>query len=192
MKKMILALSTLAVLSGCVKNNQVEPIDPNKAYTMIYKNDDQVAKMRVSGDTLRLDFYENIVVLVDPKEYANTWAMDLIEDFSQSYLNGLHFDALASAAGYAHDWIPINLNDAAPGQKTSTNVTVDGKSYVQVTIKRKFEFYNVLGSNQAAQDQLNTLLSTTTDKVKYKLFYSYDNIYSLSNDGTFTIAYQRQ
>lgn len=192
MKKMILALFVAVIAFGCTKNNQQAKIDPNKAYTMKYQTSDQTVKMRVSNDTLWLNFYENINVLVDPKEYANSWALDLIEDFSKSYLNGLHFNALASAAGYAHDWIPINLNDAAPGQKTSSNVTVDGKQYVQVTIKRVFEFYSPLGSNQAAQNQYNTLLQTTSDAVTYKLFYSYDNVYSLSNNGTFKIVYINQ
>jgi uncharacterized protein YcfL len=192
MKKTILALLTIFALAGCTKQNQKATIDPNKAYTMKYQSNDQIVKMRVSNDTLRLDFHEQIDLLVDPKEYANTWALDLIEDFSKSYLNGLHFDALASAAGYAHDWVPINLNDAAPGQKTSTNVTVDGKQYVKVTISRVFEFYNKLGSNQAAITQKNTLLQTTTDVVTYKAFYSYDNVYSLSNNGTFKIVYTNQ
>ena len=189
MKRIILALSILSI-TGCVKQNVAPKIDPNKAYTMKYNlTSDQIAKTSVNNDTLRLDFNEKIILLVDPKEYANTWALDLIEDFSKSYLNGLHFDALASAAGYAHDWVPINLNDAAPGQKTSTNVTVEGQNYVQVTISRVFGFYNKLGSHQAAINQQNALVQTTSDVVTYKTFYSYDNVYSLSNNGTFKIIY---
>lgn len=192
MKRMIPALLIFTIV-GCAKPKEQAKVDPNKRYYMEYtQQNDQVVKMKVSNDTLRLNFYEKIVVLVDPKDYANSWAMHLIEDFSKSYLNGLHFDALASSAGYAHDWVPINLNDAAPGQKTSTNVTVNGKQYVQVTISRLFEFYNKLGSNQAAINQQNTLLGTTTDAVTYKLFYSDGNGYSLSNDATYKIAYSNQ
>lgn len=185
---MILALSILSIV-GCSKPSQKTTLDPNKQYYMKYQTGDQTVKMRVNSDTLRLDFYENIVVLVDSKDYANSWAMHLQEDFSKSYLSGLHFDALASAAGYAHDWIPVNLNDAAQGQKTATNVTVDGKQYVQVTIARKFEFYNKLASNQAAISQQNTLLNTTNHTVTYKLFYSDGGGYSISNDGTFKLVY---
>lgn len=191
MKKTILALLILSVV-GCSKPNDQARLDPNKRYFMKYETNDQTVKMRVSNDTLRLDFYENIVLLVDPKDFGNTWAMHLIEDFSNSYLQGLHFDALASPAGYAHDWIPINLNDAAPGQKTSTNVTVNGTQYVQVTVARKFEFYNKLGTNQAAVNQKNTLLQTNNHTVTYKTFYSDGNGYSLSNDGTFKIVYTNQ
>lgn len=188
MKKMILALSILTIVS-CSKSKETPKLDPNKRYYMKYETGDQIAKMRVSNDTLRLDFYENINVLVDPNDYKNTWAMHLIEDFSQSYLKDLHFDALATAAGYAHDWVPVNLNDAAQGQKTSSNVTVDGKQYVKVTIARKLEFYNKLGTNQAAVDQKNTLLQTTNNTVTYKSFYSDGTGYSLSNDGNFKIVY---
>lgn len=188
MKKMILALSILSVVS-CSKSKEKPKLDPNKKYYMKYETTDQSVKMRVNDDTLRLDFYEKIDVLVDPNDYSNSWATHLIEDFSQSYLKDLHFDAVATSAGYAHDWVPINLNDAAPGQKTSTNVTVDGKQYVKVTVARKFEFYNKLGTNQAAVNQKNILLQTTNHSVTYKMFYSDGNGYSLSNDGTFKIVY---
>jgi len=190
MKKMILALSILTtVVVSCSKPNEKVKLDPNKQYYMRFQTNDQTVKMRVSADTLRMDFYENIVVLVDPKDYANSWAIHLVEDFSNSYLNGLHYDAYASASGYAHDWVPVNLNDAAPGQKTSTNVTVDGKQYVQVTVARKFEFYNKLGTNQAAVNQQNTLLQTTNNTVTYKAFYSDGSGFSQSNNGTFKIVY---
>jgi hypothetical protein len=191
MKKTLLFLLMLTAIS-CTKSSIKTKLDPNKKYFMRYETPDQVVKMHVNNDTLWLNFYENIVVLVDPDDYSNSWAMHLIEDLSQSYLKGLHFRALASPAGYANDWIPINLNDAAPGQKTSTNVTVDGKQYVKVTISRLFEFYNKLGSNQAAINQQNTLLNTTDHTVTYKLFYSDGSGYSLSNDGTFKIVYSNQ
>jgi hypothetical protein len=193
MTKMILALSILiTIATGCSKPNQKAQLDPNKAYYMKYETGDQAVKMRVSNDTLRLNFYENINLLVDSKDYANSWAIHLNEDFSQSYMNGLHFDALASAAGYAHDWIPVNLNDAAPGQKTATNVTVDGRQYVKVSINRVFEFYNKFSSNQAAVAQQNTLLNTTNHAVTYKAYYSDGAGYSKSNDGTFKVVYSNQ
>ena len=189
---MIPALLIFAI-SSCTKPKEKPKVDPNKRYYMEYvQKNDQSVKLNVVNDTLRLNFYEKITVLVDPNDFANSWAMHLIEDFSKSYLNGLHFDAIATSAGYAHDWVPINLNDAAPGQKTSTNVTVNGKQYVQVSISRLFEFYNVLASNQAAINQQNTLLQTTTDEVTYKLFYSDGNGYSLSNDASYKIAYSNQ
>lgn len=189
MKRMILALLILSVVS-CSKSRVTSKLDPNKRYYMKYETPDQIVKMRVSNDTLRLNFYENISVLVDPADYGNSWAMHLEQNFSNSYLKDLDFDALASAAGYAHNWIPINLNDAAPGQKTSTNVTVDGKQYVKVTIARVFEFYSKLGTNQAAVNQQNSLLQTTTHTVTFKAYYSDGSGYSLSNDGTFKIMYQ--
>jgi len=191
MKQMILALSILSIFS-CTKPNEQSKFDPNKQYYMKYQSGDQAVKMRVINDTLRLDFYENVVVLVDPKDYANSWAMHLQEDFSKSYLKDLEFNALATPVGYAHNWVPVNLNDAAPGQKTSTNISVDGKQYVQVTIARKFEFYNKLANNQAALDQKNTLLNTTNHTVSYKAFYSDGAGYSISNDGTFKIVYSNQ
>jgi hypothetical protein len=191
MKRIILPLFVLA-LASCTKPSIDVQIDPNKAYTIKYKTDDQVVKTRVSNDTLHLDFNQKINFLLDPKEFSNTWALHLIQDFSKSYLNNLHFDAIAIAAGvYAHDWVPINLNDVAEGQKSTSKVTFEGKEYVQVTLNRVFEFYNKLSSHQAALDQQNALLQTTSDVVTYKAFYSYNNVYSLSNDGNFKIVYTK-
>lgn len=170
MKKIILPVFMLLVYTSCVKPVQEVPLDPNKAYTIKYKNDDQVVKTSVVNDTLRLDFYQKINFLLDPDEFSHSWALDLIQDFSKSYLKDLHFDAVATPAGYAHDWVPVNLNDVAPDQKSISTVTVDGKKYTQVSLSRVFEFYSPLGSHQAAVDQQNRLLQTTTDAVIYKAF----------------------
>jgi hypothetical protein len=189
MKTIILACLTLAAIS-CQKTPPV-PFDPNRAYIIEYDVQDQVVKTRVVNDTLRLDFYQDINFLVDPDEYANSWALHLIQDFSNSYLKDLHFDMIASAAGYAHDWVPINLNDVHPNQKKVSSAVVNGKEYVKISLKRVFEFYSVLSSNQAALQQENTLLQTSTHKVLYKAFYSFNSQYSLSNDGQFNIVYSR-
>jgi hypothetical protein len=194
MKKVILPLFAILACTSCTKTaREIPQIDPNKAYTIKYNTSDQIAKTRVSNDTLRLDLYQNINFLLDPNEYANTWALHLVQDFSKSYLRDLHYDAIAIVPGqYAHDWVPINLNDAAEGQKTITNVIFEGKKYVQISLKRTFEFYSVLGSNQTATEQQNVLLQTSTDSVTYKAFYSYNNVYSLSSDSTFKIVYVKQ
>jgi len=187
---MILALSILTIV-GCSKPKEETQLDPNRQYAMKYINGDQSVKTRVSNDTLWLNFYEKIDLLVDPNDYANTWGMALIQDFSNSYLKDLHFFGTATPTLYSYDWMPINLNDAAPGQKTSTNVTVDGKKYVQVTISRLFEFFNKMGSTQAATDLQNVVLQRTNDVVLYKAFYAAGGVFSLSNDATFKIVYTK-
>jgi hypothetical protein len=190
MKKMILALSILAIVS-CSKPKEEAKLDPNRQYEMKYSNSDQTVKTFVRNDTLWLHFNENVVVLVDPNDYANTWGMALIQEFSNSYLKDLHYIGLATPAGYSYDWMPINLNDVAPGQKTSTNVTVNGKKYVQVTISRVFEFFQKMGTSQAAVDQQNIVLQRTNDAVLYKTFYSANGVFSLSNDATFKLVYTK-
>jgi hypothetical protein len=190
MKKMILPVLAVVIFTSCAKSpNETPPIDPNKSYTIRYNTADQVAKTRVVNDTLRIDLYQKINFLLDPTEATYTWSLDLIQDFSKSYLKDLHFDAVANSAGYAHDWVPIDLNTVAPGQKTISTVTVDGKKYTQVTLNRVFEFYNKMGTHQAALNQQSALLQTNTDVVVYKAFYAYNNIYSLSSDASFKIVY---
>jgi len=191
MKQMILALSILTIV-GCSKPKEEAKLDPNRQYSMKYINGDQVVKSRVSNDTLWLNFYQKIDLLVDPNDYANTWGMALIQDFSNSYLKDLHFYGVATPTlNHSYDWMPINLNDAAPGQVTSTNVTVDGKKYVQVTIARLFEYFNKMGTTQAAVDLQNTVVQRTNDVVLYKAFYAAGGVFSLSNDATFKIVYTK-
>lgn len=190
--KTLAVILSFFIIAACSKPKTAEKLDPNKKYFMEYQTNDQTAAMFVRNDTLRIDFHENISVLVDPNDYAHSWAIHLIQDFSQSYLKDLHFTALATAHGYSYDWVPVNLNDAASGQVTSTSVTVNGRQYVKVTIVRTFEFFNKMGTAQAAQNQLNTLLQTTNQSVTYKLFYSDGTGYSISNDGTFKIVYSNQ
>lgn len=189
MKKLIPALLVIALV-GCSKSKQEPVFEPNRAYAMKYQPDDQIVKTKVSGDTLRLDLYENVNLLVDPNDYSGSWALIIEENFTKSYLKGLHFKALATPSGYANDWVPANTNDAAPGQKTVSTVTVEGKKYVKVSIQRVFEFYNVLGA-QAAVNQQNVLLGTTTDNIGYKTYYMYSGGYSLSNDANLKVVYTK-
>ena len=192
MKTLTIVLCAFLITACSKPKTTQKKVDPNKKYYMEYQTNDQSAALFVRSDTLRIDFHENISILVDPNDYANSWAIHLIEDFSKSYLEDLHFTAIATAHGYSYDWVPINLNDAAPGQETASNVTVNGKQYVKVNIVRTFEFFNKMGTAQAAQNQLNTLLQSTNQTITYKLFYSDGTGYSISNDGTFKIVYSNQ
>ena len=182
----------LFILAGCTKQNEADvPIDPNNPYTIKFEVADQIAKTTVDKDTLRLDFYQLVHFLVDPIEYKRTWALHLAQDFSNSYLNNLHYKALANASGVATDWVPINLNDVHPSQKTATDTTIDGKKYVKVTLSRLFKFYSPLGNQQAAIDKQTTLVQTTNHTVKYDSFYSYNDVYSLPNTKVVKITYTK-
>ncbi|GEM_PF-2541746 len=191
MKQFLICALTLFIFSSCKKDNGTEPLDPTKAYTIKYEVGDQNVKTRVGNDTLYLDYYQVVNFLLDPKEASNSWALMLKQDFSKSYLNGLHFTALASTQGNATDWVPINLNDVHPTQKTTTNVTVNGTQYVRVTLSRVFNFHSKLNTPQAAIDKQNALLQTSTDVVSFDAFYSYGNVYSLANTTTAKLAYTK-
>jgi hypothetical protein len=191
MKRILsIALVTL-VLFACTKNDKNVAIDPNNAYTIKFDVKDQVVKTTVDQDTLRLDFNQVVNFLVDPVEYQRSWALHLTQDFSHSYLNGLHYSALANAAGVATDWVPINLNDVHPSQKTTSDTTVDGRKYIKVTLTRLFKFVSVLGSNQAAIDKQNSLISDQSQTVDYAAFYSYNSVYSLANNNVSKIVYTK-
>jgi hypothetical protein len=190
--KRILSIALVTIIfSACTKNSKEVPIDPNNPYTIKFDVSDQVVKTTVDKDTLRLDFNQVVNFLVDPTEYQRSWALHLTQDFSNSYLNGLHFTALANSAGVATDWVPINLNDVHPSQKTTSEVTVNGTKYVKVTITRLFKFISVLSSNQAAIDKQNALIQDKNQTVAYVSFYSYNSVYSLANNDVTKIVYTK-
>lgn len=190
--KRILSIALVTIIfSACTKNSKEVPIDPNNPYTIKFDVSDQVVKTTVDQDTLRLDFNQVVNFLVDPTEYQRSWALHLTQDFSNSYLNGLHFTALANSAGVATDWVPINLNDVHPSQKTTSETTVNGTKYIKVTITRLFKFVSVLSSNQAAIDKQNALVQDKNQSVAYSAFYSYNNVYSLPNNNVAKIVYTK-
>src|SRR6478672_8086551 len=190
--KRILSIALVTIIfSACTKNSKEVPIDPNNPYTIKFDVSDQVVKTTVDQDTLRLDFNQVVNFLVDPTEYQRSWALHLTQDFSNSYLKGLHFTALANSAGVATDWVPINQNDVHPSQKTTSETTVDGKKYVKVTISRLFKFVSVLNSNQAAIDKQNALVQDQSQTVAYASFYSYNSVYSLANNNVSKIVYTK-
>lgn len=190
--KRILSIALITIIfSACTKNSKEVPIDPNNPYTIKFDVSDQVVKTTVDQDTLRLDFNQVVNFLVDPTEYQRSWALHLTQDFSNSYLNGLHFTALANSAGVATDWVPINLNDVHPSQKTTSETTVNGTKYIKVTITRLFKFVSVLSSNQAAIDKQNALVQDKNQSVAYSAFYSYNSVYSLPNNNVAKIVYTK-
>ncbi|SHF31584.1 hypothetical protein [Flavisolibacter ginsengisoli] len=190
--KRILSIALVTIIfSACTKNSKEVPIDPNNPYTIKFDVSDQVVKTTVDQDTLRLDFNQVVNFLVDPTEYQRSWALHLTQDFSNSYLKGLHFTALANSAGVATDWVPINLNDVHPSQKTTSETTVNGTKYIKVTITRLFKFVSVLNSNQAAIDKQNALVQDKNQSVAYSAFYSYNSVYSLPNNDVAKIVYTK-
>jgi hypothetical protein len=192
MKKTLLALAVISFVS-CTKDSKEEvPIDPAKSYTIEFNNlNSQNVQTHVSNDTLYLDFAQKIEFLLDPVEFNRSWALALEQDFTKSYLKGLHFRALGNASGYATDWVPINLNDAHPSLKQVTDVTVNSKDYKKLTLTRVFYFNSKLGTAQAATDKQNALLQTNTDSVKYSAYYGYKDVFSTPHVVTVGLKYTK-
>lgn len=191
MKHLFVITVLLATLVSCTKESTEEPLDPNKAYTIKFDMNDQVTKTRVSNDTLYLDFQQKLNFLVDPTEYSRSWALHLTQDFSNSYLNNLHYSLLAGSGIMANDWVTLNLNDVHPSQLSESQATVNGQNYTKVTLTREFKFYSKLASAQAAIDKQTALLNTTSETVEYASFYSQGDVYSVPNIATAKIVYQK-
>lgn len=194
MKKILSYTLVIMTLASCTKSADVaqKPLDPNKKYSVSFDITNQQVKTSVVSDTLYLDFYQQVSFLLDPNDYNNTWALGAVQDFSKSYLNGLHYTCLAEKGNYAYDWATINLNNVNPSQKTVAETTINGKKYEKVTLARTFYFFNPMGTNQAAIDKQNALLQNKTDSVSYSVFYMYDSITSIPSNTTTAISYSKK
>jgi len=191
MKQAVILGLLISIFASCSKESgdKTPPIDPNKQYTIVYDVANQVVKTSVINDTINLDFEERINFLVDPTEYTYSWAQFLEEDFSRTYLSGLHFALLSDENVMAVDFVSRNLNNVHPSQKSAVDTTVDGKKYVKVKLARTFKFRNILSSNQEAINKQTQLLQTTTDSVKLSSFYYYSGIFSAPNIKTVRLLY---
>lgn len=168
----------------------MEVLDPTKQYTIEFEAEDQAVKTRVSSDTLHLDFFQNLNFLVDPKEYRQSWALHVTQDFSKSSLASLHY-LVFFQGNYTLDWVPLNMNDVHPSQISSMDTLVNGKKFIKVKLRRTFHFYSVPGSRQEAINQQNRLVESHNEQVDIAAFYSVGTVYSLPNKRQLKLKYNR-
>jgi hypothetical protein len=182
----------MLILAGCKKSDNTPPIDPNQKYTINYEINDQIVKTSVSHDTLFLNMYEKMNFLVDPTEYAYSWALHLKEDFANSYLNNLHFTCLSDENVYAYDFRTENLNNLHPSQKSVSDANVNGRNYKRVKLERTIQFFSVFPNNPTAvAAKQNELVATTNQTVSFSAFYVYNDVSSSPNVTTAKLVYTK-
>ena len=192
MKQLLTGALFVLVLAGCKKSDNTPPIDPNQKYTINFELNDQVVKTNVSHDTLFLSMFEKMYFLVDPTEYSYSWALHLQEDFSNSYLNNLHYTCLSDENVYAYDFRTENLNNLHPSQKSVSDVNVNGKNYKKVLLQRTVQFFSVFTNNpSAATAKQNELIGTQNQTVRLSAFYFYNDVSSSPNITTAKLVYTK-
>lgn len=193
MKQVITGALFILFLAGCKKESgdNTPPIDPSKQYSINFELTDQTVKTRVTNDTLHLDMYEKLSFLVDPVEYNYSWALHMIEDLSQSYLNNLHYSCLSQLNVYAYDFRSDNLNHVHTTQKSVSDTTINGKKYVKVLLQRTIMFFSVHADNQAAIAKQNELLSAQNQTVTFSSFYVYNDVESVPSKTTAKVVYTK-
>jgi hypothetical protein len=194
MKHLLTGALFILILAGCSKNSSdnTPPIDPNKKYTISYEVNDQIVKTSVTNDTLHLDMYEKLYFIVDPTEYAYSWALHLQENFSSSYLNNLGYTCLSDQGVFAYDFRSENLNHVHSTQKSVSDVTINGKNYKKVRLERTIQFFSVFPNNPtAAAAKQNELVATTNQTVTFSSFYVYNDVSSSPNTTTAKLVYTK-
>lgn len=194
MKQFIASTLVILLLAGCTKNagDNTPPIDPSKQYSISFEVNDQTVKTSVTHDTLHLDLYEKLSFIVDPTEYAYSWALHLQENLAQSFLNNLNYTCLTDQSVWAYNFRTENLNNVHPSQKSVSDVTINGKKYKKVLLQRTIQFFSVFTNNPAgATAKQNELVANTSQTVTFSSFYVYNDVSSAPNTTTAKLVYTK-
>lgn len=192
MTKVFTYAALCITLASCQKgagDNSTPPIDPSKSYSVSYEIPDQIVRMKIENNTLKMDHYEKVHILVDPVEFSRAWALSLDEDWNGTSLYNVDYVAMNEFGTYAYNWKAGNLNNVHPSQKSVIDTTVNGKRFKKVKVERIIQFFKDYPTQQAAIDRQNALLQVRGEQAKFKSFYTYSGVTSLPVIGNGNLIY---
>jgi hypothetical protein len=193
MKPFVILGFSLLVFAGCSKSNDATPQPGNKTTTPgnttpVTNNDDsihmakfdvkpQAVKIGVTGSTLTMVFNENVSLLFTQQGYDETYAVHLLENFSNSLLSGFDFTTVAEEGNTTFDWVDDNLNNVT--DKTISDTTINKQKMVKINVHRPFTFSKKYSSPQDASNEEAKFLAKTTDSVGFSSYCYYKINYPL-------------
>jgi hypothetical protein len=188
----LIALTLSLILASCNKNNDEPtpatstPVADTGEYHIRFDLSNQDVTLRTSKDTLQMVYKEDVVLLLSQANYTNSWAVHLIENFSQSQLKTFHYSTVND--GYTViDWVDDNLNDLST--KIVSDTTVENKKMVKIEVKRDFIFTNVYSNAQDAVNEEIQLLNTTTDQLVFSSYVFFVQTYP-AYSGSASVVYK--
>jgi hypothetical protein len=135
----------------------------------------------VSGDTLKMIYYENVSLFIPPNGLNLSYALHLTQDFSGSLLKNFNYNAYDQYGDYTYDWADDNLNNVT---KTITDTTINGTSMKNITVERPFIFTKVYNNAQLATAEKDSVNAVTTDKISFSSFAYFGKDYPATTTST--------
>jgi hypothetical protein len=186
MKYLITAIVLMMIMAGCKKSQAAgpvtaKPIDTDAFIHQIsFAAPNQYVATSVSGDTLRMIYYENISIYLPSQGYKFSYALHLIENFNNSTLKNFQYTTIDAEGDVDVNWVDNNLNNIGSA-KTVKDTTINNLVVTEVTVQRPFTFSKAYADNQAAVNEENAILKITTDKINFSSYVYFTTTYPATN-----------
>lgn len=191
MKNILIGVLILSAFASCKKAN-LAPLNPTSStggtstqpstnYAISFVTPDQVVATNVKNDTLVMVYHENVSLVLNPEEYASSWAVHLIETFDGTTLSGVDYTTVNPQGIAVHNVVDNNMNNVI--LKSVSDTTVNGAAKKVMRVFRNFTFSKVYDSNAAAISEQNKLVGTK-EQMSFSAYYYADAPTIISTNST--------
>ncbi|WP_461450989.1 hypothetical protein [Mucilaginibacter sp.] len=175
------------VISSCHKKG-VAPSTASKVdtdailHSVKLMSPPQYVSTSVVGDTLEMIYYENVRLSISDAGFTYSYAIHLIEDFSNTSLYKVNYITYDQAGNINYDYVDDNLNDVSA--KSIKDTTIAGVASKIITVQRPFIFKKHYATNQAAVMGQDSIDAVTTQNMNFHSYVYFEKTYPATSQGT--------
>jgi len=195
--KYILPILFAAItITSCTKSGEVKPLSSPKStststsstsatldtdaliHQISFIAPSQFVATSVSGDTLKMIYYENVSLLIPTEGLTLSYALHLNQTFTASALNNFDYTTIDQQGDVTFDWVDDNLNNVTA--KTEKDTVINSVKTTKITVQRPFMFSKVYADKQTALAEENTLLTTKNDNITFSAYVYFTKVYNIT------------
>lgn len=182
-KRILTLLGIIVVLASCSKQGTVAPTvttatkvdSANILHSVAITAPVQNTQITLKDSTLTLIFREDVVLLLTPKSYDQSYSVHLLQDFSTTALAKLDYTTSNGQGLSYFDYADDNLNITS--QKTLSDTTINGVALKKIHVLRNFTFVKKYPDVQTATNAKASISNTYSDRVTFSSYILYDKAY---------------
>ena len=179
-------LLLLAAFAGCKKHksdeNKTSSLDTSAfIHAIIINAPPQFATTSVANDTLTVLYYENVSLLIPTAGYQQSFAIHLVEDFTNTSLKNTNYTTIDAYGDLTYDYVDDNLNDVSA--KAIKDTMVNNVAMKKILVQRPFYFKKGYASLQAATAGQDSIDAVTTDNMAFHSFVYFTTTYPATTAG---------
>jgi hypothetical protein len=186
-KYIIIAITLFFAFSSCgkksVKPSTASTVDTDAIiHSVTLQSPAQYVLTSVVGDTLEMTYYENVKLSISDQGYTLSYAIHLIEDFSNTSLAKVNYITYDEAGDINYDYVDDNLNDVSA--KSVKDTIIGGVASKVITVQRPFIFKKPYATNQAAIMGQDSIDAVTTQNMNFHSYVYFEKTYPATSQGT--------